>query len=748
MPKIEHAAQGDPCRRCGLAASRHRRPRKRQRLWHKAQGDPCTVCGKPASAHPTRKRLRARKRYDAARDDRQAARYIVGVDGEGHDTSDGRHIYTYLCAVDEHGRTVAEARDPEGLSHDACVTMLLSIPRRTLKFGFAFGYDATKIIEGLSVEDRYRLVRPDARRGYVCKRCAHRWTLRTRRVCNHCGSRAVRSFGKSLRIGGRRYDYLRGSLTVADRDGHVTRVWDAHKFFQSSFVYALESMDIGEPIERARVATMKALRPEFAAMRPADIEDYCRLECKLLAQMMRAVVSAHQRLGLRLVRYDGAGASAAAMLKAYGVERFKGPRLESLPAGLRDAVMRASFGGRFEHAIIGRYEQPVHGFDVTAAYPASLVDLPCLRCGDWEHVTGRGVMRAIERADLAVARFTAGRRTLTERRQMIWAPLPCRDASGSLVFGTGFSGWAWKPELLPATAGWPDLVEVHEAWVYRTPCDHKPFAFMEQAYAERVRLGKDAAGKVLKNTMNACGGKLLQGVGSARYRSVVWSGNMTAQTRGWVLDVLARDGDDVLTVSADGICASRDLGLEREGLGGWTHQATPGGAFFVRPGLYFQLDREDARARGLGRGELLEAAPDMLRAWSKWDRESFDMGVAVPARRFFGAKHAIIAMSRCRCGASWPGTPTMGCPVCGRLGLSFKAGEIRAGVYGTWQTHTTVVGFDPFPKRERMLRKTGDWAPLVIRDLGGAQSIPYVPGKPTPEAEGSRELREMADDAA
>jgi hypothetical protein len=743
MPKIEHAAKGDPCERCGQPAARHRRPRKR--LWHKAVGDPCASCGKPRGEHPRRKRLLARKLYDAAREDRQAARYIVGVDGEGVDAPDGRHLYTYLCAVDEHGRLVAEARNPKGLSHEQCITMLLSIPRRTLKFGFAFGYDATKIIEGLPLEDRYQLVRPDSRRRYACKRCGHKWVLRTRKKCSRCGARAVRTYGQSLQIGRRRYDYLRGTLTVADGDDHVTRVWNAHPFFQTPFVTALQDMDVGTPEERALIASMKGRRDEFAALPAADVEAYCRLECRLLAQMMRKVVSAHDRLGLKLTRYDGAGASAAAMLKRSGVERFKGPRLESLPAALRDAVMRASFGGRFENAIVGRYEQPVKGFDVTGAYPASMVDLPCLRCGRWEHVTGSRTLRAIERADLAVAHFTVGRRTLAERRKIVWAPLPCRDASGSLVFGTGFSGWAWKPELMPALQGWPDLVQVHEAWVYRTSCDHRPFDFLHDAYAERVRLGKDAAGKVLKNSMNACGGKLQQGVGSARYRSIVWAGNMTAQTRGWVAEVLGRHGADVLTVAADGLCAARDLGLERAGLGGWTRKSTPGGAFFARPGLFFQLDREDARARGLGRDELLQAAPAMLDAWAKWDRKDFTRGVPVPVRRFFGAKHAIVAMSRCRCGQNWPGTPAMGCPACGRIGLSFKAGEIRAGVYGTWATHTIVEGFDPLPKRERLLRKAGDFSPLVIRDLGGVQSVPYAPDRSTPEAQQSRELRELAE---
>ena len=274
-------------------------------------------------------------------------------------------------------------------------------------------------------------------------------------------------------------------------------------------------------------------------------------------------------------------------------------------------------------------------------------------------------------------------------------------------------------------------MKIHEAWVYRADCAHEPFAFLKGVYEERVRLGKDAAGRVLKNAMNAVGGKLQQGVGSARYQSYVWAGTMMAHTRASILGVL---GADVLTVATDGICTTRDVGLEREGLGGWTREEVPSGAFFARPGLFFRLDRGDARARGVGRRELLAAAPRILEAWAQWDRRDFSVGVSVPARRFFGAKHSIVAMSRCRCGQSWPGTPEMGCPTCGRLGVRFKAGEIKAGCYGRWQEHNIVERFDPYPKRERWVSKTGDYSPLVIRDLGGTESAPFVPGKTTPEA--------------
>src|ERR1700687_2002108 len=117
-----------------------------------------------------------RKRgYEKARAPRKRVatkrpRRIVGIDGEGMDTPDGRHLYTYLAAVDEHGALVAEASNPEGLTHEECAAMLVSIPRNTLKFGFMFSYDVTKIIEELPALDRYCLMRPNTRVAIFCKK--------------------------------------------------------------------------------------------------------------------------------------------------------------------------------------------------------------------------------------------------------------------------------------------------------------------------------------------------------------------------------------------------------------------------------------------------------------------------------------------------------------------------------------------------------------------------------------------------
>ncbi len=757
MPLIEHLASGDngTCARCGAPASKHRKPR----IWHRSAGNPCAHCGEPAAAHPSPTRLKARAKYDAGRDDRKAERRVIGVDGEGRDLPDGRHIYTYLCAVDERGKVVAQVRNPRGLSHQQCVKALLGIPRNSLKFGFGLTYDVTKIIESLALEDIYYVVRPDARRRFVCKTCGDKWTLRSHKRCPSCGSSSVRPFVTSWRIGSLRYDYMRGSFTVAraarrrdaDTDTgaereRVCKLWDAQPFFRASFVQALMDLDIGTPEERERIAAMKALRGDFAHVPEAQIEAYCRDECRLLATMMGRLIEAHGRVGLRLTRYDGAGSTAAALLDKYGVRAYIGPRLDRLPAALRAAISLAHFGGRFEQSIVGRIERPVHSFDIRGAYPAALHGLPCLKCGRWEHVRGRGVLKAVERGDLACVRFEMRTASARERRGMPWAPLPCRDKTGSLVFGTGFSGWAWKPEALAALRGWPDLVKLTEAWIYRTPCRHrhKPFAFMQDVWDERVRLGEDAAGKVLKVAMNACGGKLSQRMGSDRYRSPIWAGNMMAHTRAQILDVLAEHGGDVLSIATDGICATRDLGLASEGLGGWKHEVAPEGAFFCSPGLYFRLDLSQVKSRGHDRTAWASAAPAVLAVWERWDRRDFERGasVEIKERRFYGAKHSIVAASFCQCGGSWPGTPEMGCPKCGRVGQLMRAGVLPGIRYGTWADHVIRESFDPWPKRERKLRSDGDWSPLRLRDLGGRESLPYTPGRKTPEAEGRTGLHE------
>lgn len=786
---IEHPFHGNgPLCWCGSPQISHR---TRNRAYHLPEGDPCKICGRTYAQHIAVSTVEKRKERDRRRLDR-GSRVIIGVDGEGHDLPDGRHIYTLLSAVDERGKVVGEIENPNGLSSVECVGMLLGLPPHSLKFIFMGSYDWTKIIEDLELEDIYYIMHPESRRLRLCRTCKKAWT-KDDKTCPHCGNAKTRSIQKHRRVHrdrhgnklGVAFDWFNGSFTVV-RDKIRSKVWDCFKFFQCSFVKAIKQWKIGTPEQHARIEEMKAKRGAFDVEDPAKVREYCREECTLLAQMMRAVLLACEEAGIKLRQYHGAGSIASALLKLNKVKNYLGRPLEMFPKGMQDAVMSAYFGGRFENSIVGFVLKPVYNRDIFSAYPYAETHLPCLDCGKWWHVStnmsGHKVLTKARNASLAVVHFRVKSRSVFERKDIPWGPLPCRLESGSITFPTGFEGWAWLPEIEAAIKGWPDLIEVLDAWVYRTNCDHKPFGWIPAAYRKRFEWGKDGKGIVMKLGLNACAGKTMQNQGDPPpYKSWIWGGMITATTRSQSLEAIASAQDrwNVLAIATDGVFATEDLPLPQakhtgtedleKPLGNWGSELHDDGVFFVKPGMYFEEAAKLMRARGIGRVELTKNVQRLIDEFEKWDRKS-ELKIQVNSRRFYGARSSVLMYSSCLdCNVTWPGWPEKGCPKCGLLGvceakhmmlpphckkcrrqkpeqgsydLCKRGGECdwvkrEVPAFGRWFPRQIIIEFASLPKRETVARN-GTSGRMRIRDMGGLVSLPYDPGKTTPEGEAAR----------
>jgi hypothetical protein len=670
-------------------------------------------------------------------------RLLVGVDGEGHDLPDGRHVYTYLAAVNEEGCLVAEVSNPKGLSHNECMRCLLAIPTNTLCVGYSLGYDIAKWIQGLSAVDRYFIMRPEHRQG-------------------------SNGYAYHYYVNGRKYDAFGGSFSVKEvkkgkrQYGRQRTVHDLFRFFGTSFVEALKKWHIGTPAERLRIADMKNKRGSFAKEKPAVVKAYCRLECHFIAQLARKLIEQHNSMGLKLARYTGAGATANALLRREGVEKYIGPKQSTLPIELQDAIMHAFVGGRFEHSIVGPVKTTVHSYDVAGAYPYAASSLPCLACGTWRRVDHGSV----EGASLALCRFTLAK----THRERAWGPLPFRDAKGSILFPFNFKGWAWLPEIAAAARLYPGMVHVECAWVYETDCAHRPFAWVPEVYRERVKIGSDTAGLVLKLALNAATyGMLAQSRGRGRFTNYAWAGMVAATTRAQLLDAVGTLKEehrwDVLSVATDGLhsCSPLDLPKPRDTgtgdlehpLGSWVHEVFEQGAMFVRPGLVYRFgaEVEQVRARGVGRAELHRLMLPIEQAWQYASSEQLVEGVEFPGdRRFYGAKTSILGTSACReCGTFWPGPCGLGCPKCGQCGDRFAVIELTENgkknskkVYGRWIKRPVKIAFDAAPKRECVLPSIprNGAVRLTVKDVDGAESAPFVPGNTTPEGRGAAEAKE------
>ena len=790
------------CHRCGARGN---------------QGERCPA-SKAGELHVFTHRCVKCEKYDPAAGTACLRRELDGrmVEYPEHEreiVADG-HIYTYLAAVDEHGKPIAEVYNGDGLTHDESVEMLLRIPKTCLPFGFMFSYDVCKIVEEMPANIRYYLLRPNAREVATCKNKDCKEELpRAAKKCHVCGSTKIRKSTRPIEYNGRSYDFFNGSLTITamvDGRERSVKVWDCFRFFGCAFVEALKSWstcktkdcddgasspglserladgsfkctvcaavvpdDDRAPVatksEIAQILSMKLKRGAFDVEDPDDVRRYCRSECHLLARKMRRLVDAHERAGIPLKHFYGAGSTASALLNVHGVAEFKGTRHRDLDPGLAEAIEKAFFGGRFEDSVVGLVKQPVHGYDISSAYPFAETSLPCLECGRWrfgERMTQDKMELFVKKGSLVLAKFRVKQVTPEVRKEIAWCPLPFRSEEGSITYGTNFGGWAWAPELLAALRGWPDLVELDgRAWVYDRRCEHQPFSFIPLVYRQRNEWGKEGAGIVLKLGMNASYGKTAQSIGeNPPFQSWIWAGMTTATTRGQLLDAIAsaKDRWNVLAVATDGIFGLEELPLKappwetgtgdmKKPLGGWEHKSVPEGIFLAKPGLYYSLEQKFIRARGVGRREVKEFHALLEAGFAAWDRRDPAHHVALKSRRFYGAKHSIYGRSACaRCQRSWAGVPEQLCPRCGCVGTSFETQMILTErgreAYGTWDARTVKIAFDPYPKREREgVSRRGPYARLHIRDLEGAESAAYDVGsaRTTPEGEKARRATEF-----
>lgn len=645
-----HIPSGDPCR-CGLAAKVHR-------VEHHPQGDPCERCGLPSENH-----------YKKAHKPGAQKAYYVGIDGEGQGRSD--HQYVMLAWSNEAGtqRGSIEAPTGRGLSTVECLNFILNIPAHARVFAFAFNYDLTKILA--DVDDRliYLLFRPELRQRPPGK--------------EKFGPKPVVWQGYQLN--------MLGSKFVVAKGGRRTVVWDTFKFFQSKFTRALIDWKVADEERLESMREMKDQRSNFDKLNRADILRYCFEECAYMATLARKLTKAHEAAGLHLRSYHGAGSTASCVLKGMGIDKEK--RIG--PKEMDRAVASAFFGGRFENRVIGIIKGPLFSRDISSAYPYQTTFLPCLECGKWTLTRKRA---DLEGCTTALVHYRLGKAP----KGIVWGPLPFRSPDGSICFpAESGGGWVWLPEFLAAERAFPHVHFV-EAWVYRTECDHRPFETIPRLYLERLKLGKEGAGIVIKLGVNAVYGKLAQSRGiNPPFQSWIWAGMITAGTRGQILDMMAahKDRANLHMVATDGIYTSedfpapppRDTGTftpeHKKPLGGWETKRVDGDMFAARPGIYYPMNptREEVnqiRARGLGRTVVLEHWKAVVEAWQS-GQQTVHIGNIT---RFQGAKSSIGRSADPKNPGKW-------------LYTRFIDDVTGIPRYGQWTQRPVDMTFNPMPKR-------------------------------------------------
>jgi len=683
---------------------------------HKPIGDPCATCGRSAAVHRTRKRTRADyfRDYERKTPRPRAVDHIIGIDGEGK----GRrpHLYNFLAAADENGRTWS-VENAQGLTTVQCLDFLLSLPSRTLCVGFAVGYDRAKWLADID-NDNLRLLVNEKLRAGKAKTKTGKW----------------RVIYRPIKWGEYKINLVNGKLTVT-KGKHSVSVWDIFKFYQSKFTKALKAWKIGDETAISYMERMKEKRSAFDTVSTADVKEYCKTECLNLAQLARALISAHDQAEMPLKHYYGAGSTASSLLDSFGIRSKRGEH----PKEMEDAISRAFFGGRFENSVIGAIDGPVYNYDISSAYPYHISLLPCLEHGKWTlHRRILGNLNRIDQirnADLALCHWSMGNIDSAVHNRRPWGALPVRTHNGTIAFPlSAKGGWCWKDEFLMASEHWGATCDV--AWLYQTDCDCRPFADLPRMYLERLRLGKeDGRGQPFKLGPNAVYGKLAQSTGiNPPFQSWIWAGNITSSTRAQLLQAIVNSNDptDVLMFATDGVWSRRpikfapprDTGTSHvaKPLGGWEEKIFPRGVFCVRPGVYFPMEPtaeqvDEVRARGLGKKVLYERWGDIVDAWYSGE-DSVELG---GLQRFVGIKSALSYSEQHK--------------------TTFRSAD-----YGEWIDYKIVLGFDPMPKRAGILGDRAQWNTLLPWSRFNWESEPYSKATVSPDAEQLRAMELIAEE--
>ena len=263
---------------------------------------------------------------------------FASVDGEGAPARADRS-YVLLRAGDSY---LAEPEPqslklPSGLTWDQCLDWICHLPKDREYVAFAFDYDVTTILCGYSIYDRgwrtlKRLTEQTIDKPVLFHRDDIGWWVwyrprmefkvaparRCQRSVNGQSPTGWCSTTKPCDKCKQPADFTRG---------HMTRISDTIKLFQSTLVRVIGDWQPGTPGEREKIRIGKDKREDVAFTDPAEraeVIEYNGLETKLHAEVMEEFRQAWHDAGLPYPRnWQSPGSLAKILLQHYRVPKRK-----------------------------------------------------------------------------------------------------------------------------------------------------------------------------------------------------------------------------------------------------------------------------------------------------------------------------------------------------------------------------------------------------------------------------------------
>ena len=603
-----------------------------------------------------------------AKRSRWEQRNIVAWDGEGarvftchpDGTVEAKHVYNLLA--NSRGRYIVSRLAGGDLPTKVCLDFMLSEDTQSaIHVIFAGGYDVNMILRDLPQE----AIRQLHKKGSV-RWAGYRITYKHRKVFTVARLNPAKKTG-------------------ADRSFVL---WDVFGFFQSSFVKAIQKW-LKDDATLEEIQDMKNMRSVFSPVDFDRILRYNGQECRLLVMLMQAFMAAMDEAGVRLTRFDGAGAIASVLLRRYNVKAHMG----DIPEWVYRACQVAYAGGRVEAPRIGCHLGEIYRHDINSAYPSACLSLPSWDDVSWEkegrpHPEAVACMVAIEWRYQNPAPFY---------------PLYYRTHDGEILYPRSGTGIYWYPEYQSLSRQYREGIDYEVLYAINAYPGHPvgkmrlPFARVREDYA--IRLAFKAAGNMAQEAyklgLNSLYGKCAQqegyrpgieGRSDARYptyHNLAWAGLITSSTRARVYDAGMVAPEEVIAYATDAVFSTRRIsGLPvGDALGTWSVDDFEG-ITIVQPGVYWLLKDGEWQSKYRGFDPDSLNRDKVIRAWSEGTGK-----VSVKLTRFVGMGSAL-----------------------NRLDF--------AGIWRTWETQERTLDIIPKGKRQ----------PTLVMDY--ANHLCYT--KPTP----------------
>ena len=592
---------------------------------------------------------------DHQRDASFLNRDVVSYDGEG--LGSGRD-HRYAIMVNDKGDVLVEKQCGQGIGTRQALDFLLDCKEKypeAIHVGYGLSYDVNMILKGVGHETPYRHLK---------------MLLRNRRMFWH--NYEIKYIPRKYFYVAR-YEKLYGDKRRKEPEATIM-MWDFLSFFQEQFVDALDGCLTEEELKDVFLDTIKDGKWRRGRFTEDDLssgymESYTVKECKALTVLVKKFRGDCIESGIRPVRWDGAGASAAALLTKNNVGDVIKKSNMLLSEDLVFASEVAYGGGRSEMFKYGHTDAETYHYDIIAAFPSVMPEMPDLSDGEWLH-DGTDVSKIYDFAlykiywDFRYVHDANGKRHHANKFKTMFPffyRLPWHEPR---VFypPQGYT-WVYGPELKVALKyiNWLcGEMKIVDSWVFMPHGNSRPFNFVNDVYGKRLgykRSGMKGQALAIKLALNAMPGKMAQSAGykgfgeygrggegshgefwgKPPFFSMLYAGYIISSVRAKVYDAMMQDPTAIIAVATDGIWSERPLELDTgEWMGQWKGEVLDGFTS-IQAGVYFskKMDGEGIyHYRGFNQGSISEE--EVIRQWA-----NKGYSIPVPTRRFISIGTAL-----------------------------------------------------------------------------------------------------------